>query len=192
MQKIIELSIDQALDAAQFLKKPEIIEKITHMAEQLVSTYRQGGKVLIAGNGGSLADASHFAEELVGFYRGHRPPLPALAISEPSYITCVANDEGFDVVFSRAVEAFGKKEDAFIALSTSGNSANIVNALKKAQEKGLKTLALLGKTGGAAKGLADVEIIIDGFNTSDRIQEAHMLILHILVDLVEKGFFSNL
>lgn len=192
MQKIIELSIDQALDAAQFLKKPEIIEKITHMAEQLVSTYRQGGKVLIAGNGGSLADACHFAEELVGFYRGHRPPLPALAISEPSYITCVANDEGFDVVFSRAVEAFGKKEDAFIALSTSGNSANIVNALKKAQEKGLKTLALLGKTGGATKGLADVEIIIDGFNTSDRIQEAHMLILHILVDLVEKGFFSNL
>ncbi|MEI6531860.1 MAG: SIS domain-containing protein, partial [Chlamydiota bacterium] len=170
MQKIIEMSVDQAVEAALFLKKPEICEKIGEIAEALVNTYRLGGKVLIAGNGGSLADACHFAEELVGFYRGHRPPLPAMALSEPCYLTCVANDEGYDVIFARALDAFGTKEDTFIALSTSGNSANIVQALQMAKKKGLKTVALLGKNGGKAKGLADLEITIEGFSTSDRIQ----------------------
>ncbi len=191
MQKIIEMSVDQAVEAALFLKKPEICEKIGEIAEALVHTYRLGGKVLIAGNGGSLADACHFAEELVGFYRGHRPPLPAMALSEPCYLTCVANDEGYDVIFARALDAFGTKEDTFIALSTSGNSANIVQALQMAKKKGLKTVALLGKNGGKAKGLADLEITIEGFSTSDRIQEAHMIILHILVDLVEKEYFQQ-
>lgn len=190
MKKIVETSIEEAVKAAASLKEPHIMHKILEIAAALVSTYRLGGKVLIAGNGGSLADACHFAEELVGFYRGHRPPLPAMALSEPSYLTCVANDESYEAVFSRALMAFGKKEDTFIALTTSGNSANIVKALQTAKDLGLTTVALLGKTGGCCKGLADHEIIIEGFATSDRIQEAHMIILHMLVDLVEKDYFS--
>ncbi len=191
MQKTIEKSIDEAIKAASFLKTQEVSEKIMEIAKALVHSYRLGGKVLIAGNGGSLADACHFAEELVGFYRGYRTPLPAMALSESCYLTCVANDEGYEVVFARAIDAFGKKEDTFIALSTSGNSINIVKALQMAKKKGLKTVALLGKSGGKSKGVADLEIIIEGFETSDRIQEAHMIILHLLVELVENEYFST-
>lgn len=192
MLKIIEMSVDHAVQAALLVKREDIAQAITTIAETIVASYRSGGKVLIAGNGGSLADACHFAEELVGFYRSRRPPLPAMALAEPSYLTCVANDESYDAVFARAIQAFGKKGDVFIGLSTSGNSGNINQALEKAKALGLTTVALLGKTGGKAKGIAHHEIIIDGFATSDRIQEAHMLILHILVDLIEKGYFQHL
>lgn len=190
MQQIIDHAVDQAVEAALVVRRIDIAGKVLALASAIVATYRNGGQVLIAGNGGSLADACHFAEELVGFYRAKRAPLPALAISEPSYLTCVTNDESYEAVFARAVEAFGKKGDLFIGLSTSGNSANILAALKKAKEKGLVTAALLGKGGGKTKGVADHEIIIEGFATSDRIQEAHMLILHILVDLIEKEYFQ--
>lgn len=190
MQKIIEASVDQAIQAALFLKREDVLHTIHEIAESIVQTYRKGGKVIVAGNGGSLCDACHFAEELVGFYRAKRKPLAAMALTEPSYITCVANDLSFEQVFSRGLEAYGKPEDFFIALSTSGNSPNIIAALNEAENQGITSAAFLGKGGGLAKGLADYEIIVEGFSTSDRIQEAHMIVLHILVDLVEKTLFS--
>lgn len=190
MKKIIEASIDQALQATLFLKREEVLLGIRRIAEGIVETYRRGGKVIVAGNGGSLCDACHFVEELVGFYREKRKPLAAMALAEPSYITCVANDLSFDKIFSRGLEAYGKPEDFFIALTTSGNSPNILEALQEAKNQGIRSACLLGKGGGKAKGMADIEIIIEGFSTSDRIQEAHMIILHILVDLVEKSLFA--
>lgn len=158
---------------------------ILDCAEQVATCFRRGGKLLIAGNGGSLCDAMHFAEELTGFFREKRPPFPALALADPGYLSCVANDAGFDEVFVRGVEAFGKPEDILFVLTTSGNSKNLIRAVDRANEMGLTTVAFLGKTGGELKGRADYELWIEGFHTSDRIQEAHMLAIHILIEIVE-------
>jgi D-sedoheptulose 7-phosphate isomerase len=145
---------------------------------------------LVAGNGGSLCDAAHFAEELTGFFRKKRRALPAIAFSDPGHITCVSNDLGFDYVFSRAVEAFGKEGDIFVGLTTSGNSPNIVQAFAQAQELGLATISFLGRDGGNLKGVADLELIIDACDTSDRIQEAHMTAIHVIIELVEEILFG--
>jgi D-sedoheptulose 7-phosphate isomerase len=160
--------------------------------KKLIANGRQvkGGKVLIAGNGGSNCDALHFAEEFTGRFRGNRRALPAIAISDSSHITCVGNDYGFDYVFSRGVEAYGKEGDLFIGISTSGNSPNIIKAVEAAKEMGMKTVALLGKDGGKLKGMCDYEFIIPGV-TSDRIQEIHMMILHIIIEGVERIMFPE-
>ncbi len=121
----------------------------------IADCFRQGNKLLIAGNGGSLCDASHFAEELTGFFRKPRPALPAIALADPGHLTCVGNDVGYDKVFGRAIEALGKPGDVFVGLTTSGNSPNMVHAFKTAQSLGLKTIALLGKGGGKLKGFSD-------------------------------------
>jgi len=154
--------------------------------EQIAATLAKGGKVLICGNGGSLADATHFAEELTGRFRKDRPALAAIAIADAGHLTCTANDFGFDRVFSRGVEALGRPGDVLIALSTSGNSKNVLLALEAAKERGMSTISLLGKSGGHCKGLATREITVPG-ETADRIQELHMLILHTLVEGVEKA-----
>lgn len=167
-----------------FATDPVNSEAIDAIATMLAHRFRDGSKVLICGNGGSLADAVHFAEELTGRFRADRPPLPAIAIAEPGHITCTANDYGFDRVFSRAVEALGKPGDVLIVLSTSGNSANIINAAAEGRAMGLHTVALLGKGGGKLHGVCELQILAPG-ETSDRIQEIHMLVLHILVELVE-------
>ncbi len=168
----------------QFANEPANSDRIDRVATLLAERFRAGSKVLVCGNGGSLADSVHFAEELTGRFRADRPPLPAIAIAEPGHITCTANDYGFDHVFSRGVEALGREGDVLIVLSTSGNSANIINAARKGRERAMHTIALLGKTGGTMRGLCEHEIIAPG-ETSDRIQEIHMLVLHILVELVE-------
>ena len=147
--------------------------------------------MLIAGNGGSLCDASHFAEELTGIFRKKRRALPAIALSDPGHLTCVGNDLGFEHVFARSIEAYGKKEDLFIGLTTSGNSPNMILAFERAKELGLTTLAFLGKGGGELKGYADLELIIEGFETSDRIQEAHMTAIHIMIELIEELLFNT-
>lgn len=157
---------------------------VDRVAALLAERFAAGYKVLICGNGGSACDAMHFAEELTGRFRADRPALPAIACIDPGHITCTANDFGFEHVFSRWVEALGKRGDVLIVLSTSGNSANIARATAAGRERGLTTVALLGKDGGVLKGCCDHELIVPG-EGSDRIQELHMLILHTLVEGVE-------
>ena len=184
-------AVNDGIRAIEYLKRPESLQFIAQAAEKIIACFRQGGKLLIAGNGGSLCDAMHFAEEMTGLFRYKRRALPALALSDSGHLTCVGNDLGFDSIFSRSVEALGKKEDLFIALTTSGNSLNLVQAVSVAKDLGLGTIAFLGKTGGKLKGLSDLEWIIEGFRYSDRIQEAHMTAIHIIIEMVEKGLFYD-
>jgi D-sedoheptulose 7-phosphate isomerase len=176
-------------DAAQtmqsLLAQEATFEKI---AAALVATLKRGGKVLACGNGGSAADAMHLAEELIGRYRHNRRALPGIALNaDPTAITCIANDFGYDDVFARQVEGLGQPGDMLICFTTSGNSQNILRAIAAAKKIGMKSVTLLGKTGGAAKGQADFEIIVAGTDTA-RIQEAHTLVLHALLERVECAF----
>ena len=173
-----------------FMKDEKNFETIGKIATELAAAYKNGKKSLIAGNGGSNCDAMHFAEEFTGRFRKERPALPSISISDSSHITCVGNDYGFDAIFSKGVEAFGQEGDFFLGLSTSGNSKNIIEAVKVAKEKGLKTVALLGKDGGQLKGMCDYEFIINA-KTSDRVQEVHMMILHIIIEGVERVLFPE-
>lgn len=186
MHSEIELAIDDAISAIRFLKEPQSLAFIETLSEWIAECFDRGNKLLIAGNGGSLCDAMHFAEELTGIYREKRKALPAIALSCPGHLTCTGNDLGFDEVFARGVEAIGKPGDLFIGLTTSGNSLNLLKAFPRAKECGLKTVAFLGKTGGKLKGVSDLEWIVPGFRYSDRIQEAHMTAIHIVIERVEK------
>jgi D-sedoheptulose 7-phosphate isomerase len=191
MRDLIVSAAEQAISAAEQLKLPTTLAFVEGVTREMVHCFRNGKKLLIAGNGGSLCDAMHFVEELTGQFRERRPALPAIAFADPSHMSCVANDFGYDEVFSRSVEALGQEGDLFVALTTSGNSPNIVRAVQMAKQKGIKTAAFLGKSGGALKGMCDWEWIVTGFRYSDRIQEAHMLVLHILVELVENELFAK-
>jgi D-sedoheptulose 7-phosphate isomerase len=190
MNEQLQISVNDIIAAANQLKNPSSLQFMEHAANMIADCFLRGNKVIIAGNGGSLCDASHFAEELTGFFRKHRRALPAISLSEPGHITCVGNDLGFDQIFSRGVEAYGKEGDIFIALTTSGNSQNLVNAVKAATLQGLKTIAFLGKEGGRLKGQTDLEFIIENFKTSDRIQEVHMAAIHVIIELVELELFK--
>lgn len=174
----------------EFIINEEKERKTEEISKDLSNIFKKGNKVLICGNGGSNCDAVHFAEEFTGKFRKERKALPAIALSDSSHITCVGNDYGFDYIFSRGLEAFGKKGDFFIGISTSGNSQNIIEALKVAKNIGMKTCLLLGKDGGVLKGQSDYEFIIPG-KTSDRIQEIHMMILHIIIEGVERELFPD-
>lgn len=173
-----------------FIADEKNISAVKEMIKTIVSAFDSGKKVIICGNGGSMADAMHFAEELTGRFRSDRKALPAIALSDPSFITCAANDFGFEQIFARGVEAYGSSGDIFIGLSTSGNSLNIIKAFEKAEMLRMKTILLLGKDGGNLNGRADHEIVING-KTSDRIQEVHMLILHVLVEGIERIKFPD-
>ncbi len=191
VQEALSYSVQEAIAAISLLAKPAAMQFIDKISTWIADCYREGGKILIAGNGGSLCDAMHFAEELTGFYREKRMALPAIAISDPGHLTCVGNDIGYEYVFSRYIEALGKERDIFICLTTSGRSQNLVLAVQAAKKKGLKTVAFLGKTGGTIKGQCDAEWIVEGFANSDRIQEAHMAAIHIIIEMVEKKLFSH-
>ena len=173
-----------------FIKEEAEKKETEKVAKDLANIFQLGNKVLICGNGGSNCDALHFAEEFTWRFRQDRRALPAISLSDSSHITCVGNDYGFDYIFSRGVEAYGKEGDMFIGISTSGNSANVIKAVEAAKKMGLKTCVLLGKDGGKLKGMCDYEFIIPG-NTSDRIQEIHMMILHIIIEGVEKIMFPE-
>lgn len=173
----------------EFLAIPEHIEAIEKAALLMIESIRNGGKIISCGNGGSMTDAMHFAEELSGVFREKRPALPAISISDPSHITCTANDYSFDEIFSRYVEGVGQEGDVLLAISTSGNSMNIIKAVEAAKGKGLTVVGLTGKTGGLLAGMADCEIRVRGRKHSDRIQEVHIKILHILVLLIEQNVF---
>jgi len=189
MQKKILSSVAEAIAAVEQLGTAEGVHFIEDVATAMIECYRKGGKVLIAGNGGSLCDAMHFAEELTGFFRTKRAALPALALSDPGHLTCVGNDMGFDQIFARGIEAHGSCGDIFIALTTSGNSENLVQAVQIAKEKELTVILFLGKTGGKLKGQGNHEWIVPGFAYSDRIQEAHMAAIHIIIQMVEEALF---
>jgi D-sedoheptulose 7-phosphate isomerase len=151
----------------------------------LSNSLKKGYKIISCGNGGSMCDAMHFSEELSGSFAGKRKPLAAIAISDPGHITCVANDFGFEYVFSRYVESIGNRGDVLFAISTSGNSINVINAAEIAREKGMSVVALTGKDGGKLSKLCDVEIRIPWQKNSDRIQEVHIKIIHSLIALIE-------
>lgn len=178
-----------AVKVVEKLTEESSIDFIYETSIAIAKAFKNGNKILIAGNGGSLCDAMHFAEEFTGFFRDKRRALPAIAISDPGHMSCTSNDLGYEFVFERAVEAFGKIGDIFISLTTSGNSPNLIFAANKAKGMGLKTVAFLGKTGGKMKGVCDLEWTVDGFSTSDRIQEAHMAAIHIIIEHVEKELF---
>ena len=146
-----------------------------------------GNKIISCGNGGSMCDAMHFAEELSGKFRNDRKGLAALSISDPSHITCVANDYGFDEIFSRYVEAVGNKGDILLGISTSGNSGNVINAVEVARKQGIKTIVLTGKTGGALAEIADLEIRAPRSKFADRAQEIHIKVIHTLIDGIERA-----
>jgi D-sedoheptulose 7-phosphate isomerase len=169
-----------------FLAEPANLAAIARAAELIAASLQAGGKVLTCGNGGSLCDAQHFAEELSGRYRQNRRALAAIALTEASHMTCVANDFGFDFVFSRFVEALGRPGDVLLAISTSGNSPNILNAAQAAREAGLRVVSLTGKDGGQLAALSDVEIRVPHFGYADRIQEVHIKAIHIMILLIEK------
>ncbi len=174
----------------QFVNSNEQIEKCTRFSQILIEAYKAGQTVFSCGNGGSHCDAMHFAEELTGRYRKDRRPLGALALGDPSHVTCVSNDYGFTEIFSRQLEGLGRKGDILIGLSTSGNSENVMKAFATAKAKGIKTIALLGRDGGKMKAMADLAIVVPA-QTSDRIQEIHIKLIHTVIETVERALFSE-
>ena len=183
----------EALSLLSSLIEDELfIGSVDSASDALSSTLRSGGKILCCGNGGSMSDAMLFAEELSGRFRNDRPAYAAIAISSPAHITCVANDYGFDKIFSRGVEALGKPGDILLAITTSGNSPNIIEAARSAKSKGMKVVALSGKDGGklAQESLADYEIRVPWEGYSDRIQEIHIKCIHAIIDSIEISLAS--
>ncbi|MDB1122463.1 D-sedoheptulose 7-phosphate isomerase [Vibrio algarum] len=186
-QDLIKNELKEAADVLNtFLSDENNIKQIEAAAKMIADSFKQDGKVLSCGNGGSHCDAMHFAEELTGRYRENRPGYAGIAISDPSHLSCVSNDFGYDFVFSRYVEAVGRSGDVLFGLSTSGNSGNIIRAIEAAKLKGMKTIALTGKDGGKMAGIADIEIRVPHFGYADRIQEIHIKIIHIVIQLIEK------
>lgn len=173
----------EVLDA--FISAPNTFVSIESAGKILVDAIKSGGKIISCGNGGSMSDAMHFAEELSGRYRNDRPALPAIAISDPSHLSCVANDYGYGFVFSRMIEAIGREGDVLFAISTSGNSENVLKAIEAARVKGMKVIGLTGKDGGKMSGLCDVEIRAPQSKYADRAQEIHIKVIHSLIDYVE-------
>lgn len=149
-----------------------------------------GNKIISCGNGGSMSDAMHFAEELSGKFRNERKPLPAIAIADPAYITCTGNDYGFDHIFARFIEGFGKEGDILLAISTSGNSPNVIKAAEAAKQLKMFVVALTGKDGGALSSIADIEIRAPYSNYSDRAQEIHIKVIHILIKQIEEALMK--
>ena len=190
MNNLITQSLQESQQVlADFLANPAKIESIEKAADILVSALQKGNKILSCGNGGSHCDAMHFAEELSGRYRENRPALAAMAISDPSHISCVSNDFGYNYIFSRFIEGLGNKGDVLVGISTSGNSANIIEAVKAAQAKGMEVILLTGKDGGQLAAYGCHEIRVDHFGYADRIQEIHIKVIHILIQLIESKLF---
>lgn len=174
----------------QFISNPSNLAQIEQAATVMAFAVKSGGKILSCGNGGSMCDAMHFAEELTGRYRHDRPAIPAIAISDASHLSCVSNDYGYEKVFSRYVEALGQPNDVLLGISTSGNSGNVINAAETARQKNLKVITLTGKDGGKLAELSDIEIRVPHFGYADRIQEIHIKVIHILILLIEQHLAS--
>jgi D-sedoheptulose 7-phosphate isomerase len=184
--KLIKNSFGEAQNIlSSFCQEPENFELVAQFAREMAACIQRGNKILSCGNGGSMCDAMHFAEELTGRFRHDRNPLPAISISDPSHITCTGNDYGFDSIFSRYVAGVGKKGDLLLAISTSGNSVNIIKAVKAAKQKGIFSVGLLGMDGGKLQDLVNLPLVVPA-ETSDRVQEVHIKIIHIAIEVTEK------
>ncbi|WAI19191.1 MAG: D-sedoheptulose 7-phosphate isomerase [Buchnera aphidicola (Brevicoryne brassicae)] len=175
----------------KFLKDKNQIYNIQKSAILISKSFKNGKKVISCGNGGSHCDAVHFSEELTSLYREKRLGYPAISISESSYMSAVSNDFGYDQVFSRFIQSIGCSGDTLLAISTSGNSLNVIKAIKEAKKKNIKTIALTGNKGGQIKGLSDIEICIPYSGYSDRIQEMHIKIIHIMILIIETEMKKN-
>jgi D-sedoheptulose 7-phosphate isomerase len=174
----------------QFLENQNNLLTVQDMAQDFAQCFSSGKKVLTCGNGGSACEAIHFAEELTARYRKHRRALPVISLCEPAYLTCVGNDYGFNHIFARGVEAYGRPGDILLALSTSGNSQNVIDAVETAKSQDMKTFLLTGKTGGKMKGTVTRELLVEA-ETTDRIQEIHMICIHILIESIERILFPE-
>lgn len=172
---------------AEFANNKENLKNIEKAGQLLVDSFTNGGKAISCGNGGSMCDAMHFAEELTGRYRNDRKAFPAISISDPSHISCVGNDYGYDFIFSRFIEGMGNDGDVLLAISSSGNSKNVVLAIEAAKKKGMKVIGLTGKDGGQMAGKCDVEIRAPHSKYADRAQEIHIKVIHTLIDFVERN-----
>lgn len=183
---IIQKSLEEANTATSlFCSNPYTLSSLLKAANLMADSLRSGGKILSCGNGGSSCDAMHFAEELTGRFRQNRQPLAAIAISDPAHLTCVANDFGYTEVFSRYVKALAKPRDILLAISTSGNSLNVLNAAKEAKSIGMSVIVLCGHNETELTLLADVAIHTPKFDYSDRIQELHIKCIHIMIEAIE-------
>lgn len=187
----IQFSLQEAQKTLNtFVEDSANVALIDQAVNTFVNSFKNNGRVFSCGNGGSMCDSLHFAEELTGRYRKDRAPLPATGISEAGHITCIANDFGFEHIFSRFIEAWGQKDDVLLAISTSGNSANVIKAVEVAKSKGMKVVALLGKDGGKLKSMVDVPLIVNNPIT-DRIQEVHIKCIHIFIEGIERQLFPE-
>lgn len=175
----------QLLD--QFVEDENNLLKIEEAAKMMITSIQNEGKIISCGNGGSMCDAMHFAEELTGRFREDRKAIGAVSISDSSHMSCVGNDYGYDEIFSRYVSAVGRKEDVLLAISTSGNSENVLRAALVAKEKGMKVIGLTGKSGGKLAGICDVEIRVPHNGYADRTQEIHIKIIHSLIHYIEEN-----
>ena len=184
--KDIKKHFEEALEVLSAFNTDENLQKIAHAIKMLSESIHNGNKIISCGNGGSMCDAMHFAEELSGRFRNDRKGLAAISISDPSHISCVANDFGYEFIFSRYVDAIGCKGDVLLGISTSGNSENVIKAVELAKSKGIKTIVLTGKTGGKLAALADLEIRAPHSEYADRAQEIHIKVIHALIDGIEK------
>jgi D-sedoheptulose 7-phosphate isomerase len=188
----IENNLMEARDALDALINNKVqLENIGSGARILIDSLRAGGRVISCGNGGSMCDAMHLAEELSGRFRDNRPAMAAVAISDPSYITCVANDYGYEHVFSRFIEGNGTSDDVLFAISTSGSSISIIKAAKMAQAKGMKVVALTGRAQSELERYADICICTSAGRYADRVQELHIKVIHIVIELIERSLQPN-
>ncbi|MBT5438004.1 D-sedoheptulose 7-phosphate isomerase [bacterium] len=184
--KDIKKHFEEALEVLSAFNTDENLQKIEHAIKMLSESIDNGNKIISCGNGGSMCDAMHFAEELSGRFRNDRKGLAAVSISDPSHISCVANDYGYEYVFSRYIEALGNTGDVLLGISTSGNSKNVIKAVELAKSKGIRTIVLTGKTGGKLAEMADLEIRAPHSEYADRAQEIHIKVIHALIDGIEK------
>ncbi|MEO8733783.1 MAG: D-sedoheptulose 7-phosphate isomerase [Flavobacteriales bacterium] len=171
----------------RFRSDDKNIAAVEHAGDLMLISLKSGGKVISCGNGGSMCDAMHFAEELTGKFRDDRAPIAAMSISDPSHISCVGNDHGFDLIFARFVQAHGKPGDVLLAISTSGNSPNVLRAAEVAKKQGVKVVGLTGKDGGKLAPLCDIEVRVPHGGYADRVQEVHIKVIHALIDHIERG-----